>query len=204
VKDDREKKLTPAEEALLMVEKDGPEELVLRSIPEALKYLVYLSKDQLGETELRSLAYQAMKRAVSIFKPGTLRFFAYAKVYLRGELSRHWRELNTVSIPQRKVRNFQIVSLGEVPIEQQVEEPVVFQQVRVHERMELIKPLLDTLSKRDREVLELYYFKGENLKQIGVRFGVGPSAMQVVLSGILRRIRNTLLEQHRLYEDSSN
>jgi len=91
--------LTPAQER-----KSTPENLVMSSIHEALLYTRKCSYGKIPDDALLSLCYETMLKSAKIFRPGKLRFFAYTKARLRGEVKRYWCSLETV-------RNAETVSL---------------------------------------------------------------------------------------------
>lgn len=79
-------------------------DLVMNSMREALLYTRECSRGKIRDDALVSLCYETMTKSARIFKPGRLRFFAYCKARLRGELKRYWENLGTV-------RNAETVSL---------------------------------------------------------------------------------------------
>ena len=128
------------------------EELVMHSLCEAIPYLHTVSRGQVEQDELLSISYAALVKAVKNYKPGGLRFFAYAKVYLRGELSRYWRD-------QDPVKN---ASLHEDKETESRPEPPALQdapysEIDLREQWALLKPLLRSrLTDRERMVIELF------------------------------------------------
>jgi RNA polymerase sigma factor (sigma-70 family) len=91
--------LTAAEE-----KRTSHTDLVMNSMREALLYTRECCRGKIRDDALVSLCYETMAKSARIFKPGKLRFFAYCKARLRGELKRHWKNLGTV-------RNAETVSL---------------------------------------------------------------------------------------------
>ncbi len=71
---------------------------------EALLYTRACCHGKIRDDALVSLCYDTMLKSARIFRPGGLRFFAYCKARLRGELKRYWKNLGTV-------RNAETVSL---------------------------------------------------------------------------------------------
>jgi RNA polymerase sigma factor (sigma-70 family) len=95
--------LTPTQER-----KAPAEELVMNSIREAVLYTRKCSYGKIPDDALLSLCYETMLKSAAIFKPGRIRFFAYCKARLRGEVKRYWRSLETV-------RNAETVSIDTLP-----------------------------------------------------------------------------------------
>lgn len=79
-------------------------DLVMNSMREALLYTRECCHGKIRDDALVSLCYETMTKSARIFRPGHLRFFAYCKARLRGELKRYWANLGTV-------RNAETVSL---------------------------------------------------------------------------------------------
>lgn len=69
----------------------SPEILVLHSMREAFYYAKRCCRGGLLDDEIYSACYDALCKAAKNFKPDKIRFFAYAKPYVRGALSTAWR-----------------------------------------------------------------------------------------------------------------
>lgn len=140
--------------------------LAMHGLCEAIPYIYTVCKGQVPQDEILSFSYRALNQAARNFKPGRLRFFCYAKVYLRSELAKWWKE-------QDIVRD---ASIHEAPQEHQLGIAVAdcnydsadpeFDLIDLKERWELVKPLLNKLTDRERMVLEMVHIGGYNYTDI--------------------------------------
>lgn len=81
--------------------------LVHYSMREAFLYAGKCSKGRLTPNMLTSLSYLGLCKAAKNFKPGQLRFFGYAKIYVRSEVFRHFREISVVrNVPNERITEF--------------------------------------------------------------------------------------------------
>jgi RNA polymerase sigma factor (sigma-70 family) len=156
--------------------------LVLHNLREAVPYALFCCRCSLSEAEVLSLCYTALRKAAVRFKPGGIRFFAYAKQDVRGEIARYWKSLKVVhnakeheSEPVDRInRNETYGDRGEErlieddsegPIEPDYVEPE-FDKIHLREQWEQLVPLLRDLNARERMVIMLHYESGFSRKQI--------------------------------------
>lgn len=79
-------------------------QLVLHSMREAFFYARKCCRCQLPDGEIYSLAYEALSKATTTFTPKRIRFFAYAKVFIRGGICRVWKSQDVIRrIPKEKM-----------------------------------------------------------------------------------------------------
>jgi len=196
------------------------EELVLGSMREAILYAGRCARGRIEPGELFSLCYCALSKAAPRFRPGGIRFFAYAKQDIRGEIARYWKSLDVVKhasehesdeCPVAVIRkNFtdgaeecetELHEVDVEPIEPQHVEPE-FEMINIRERWAIVAPLLHKcLNERERMVLSLVYESGFNFEQIAdmVVPAVSRSAIQNTHGRALRKIRNALMRTKKLY-----
>jgi len=70
--------------------------LILHAMWEAFFYARRCCRLKLPDDEIYSLSYDALCKAVGNFRPGKIRFFAYAKVYVRGAICKEWKKKDVV------------------------------------------------------------------------------------------------------------
>lgn len=170
---------------------------VLHNMREAFFYAREVCKRKLPEDVIYSAVYKALSHASKNYKPGFgIRFFAYAKVYVRSELSAEWREANIV-------RNAECVTFGSVEsIDSEDYEATVgdaetvdpeFQEIFVRDMLEILRPVIETeLAEQEKRVLELVYFNNLRLTDIAIRLRISPSSVSNSHQRALRKLRNIL------------
>lgn len=95
--------LTPEQENALAIkiqasgkqDEDAINELALHSMREAFFYALHCSR-QLAADSVYSLCYSALRYAATNFQPHRIRFLAFSKPYLRGEIYKTFNELKVV------------------------------------------------------------------------------------------------------------
>jgi RNA polymerase sigma factor (sigma-70 family) len=173
------------------------EALVLGHLRDAFFYARKCAYSRIDDDELVSLCYSALTRAAERVKPNLARFFAYAKPYIRGAICRTWKSKDTV----RGAWGAESldVDLENEDSKNEPSQEAEFALIDLREKWELVKPLMSKLSKREQMVLQLFYEGGFNFRQIGDMLGVTRSATQGTHTRALRKIRNALMRQRRLY-----
>lgn len=173
--------------------------LAMSALHEALPYLRTVSNGRIAQDELMSIGYQGLYNAARNFKPGRLRFFSYAKVYLRGQLSRRWRSQDTV-------RN---ASLHEDPEVRSVQatadndecaEPG-YDLIEIKERWALVQPVMrEKLTERERLIVELVTIGGYSFTKVGqlVIPKISRQATQVCYRNALKKVRLALTRKRAL------
>lgn len=212
-------KLTPEVEDSLS--RSGElETLVLHNMREGFFYARHVCRGKLPEDEVFSAVYRALEHASRNYKPGTkvgIRFFAYAKVYVRGALSREWKSKDVVKhakhesldVPARPTvqmmekydrdSDYADYVAGDAKWEETDHADPEFELMHLHEQLEVLRPILKTeLSDHERMIIELSYFGHYNFEQIGERLGVSRSAVQNGHTRAMRKIRTALLKQKEL------
>lgn len=210
-----------AESAL--IRKKDLASLVLHNMREGYYYARALCRGDIPEREVYSAVYRALEHASRNFNPKNaagLRFFAYAKVYVRGSLSKEWRARNVVknakheSIEVPKETTWQPdtstddghvtgdTEHGGTPKWETTEhqEPE-FAAIHFRERMEALKPILKSvLSEHERMIIELTYFADYNFEQIGRKLGVSRSAIQNSHTRALNKLRVAVARKPELFK----
>lgn len=170
------------------------EKLVMHSLKEAFCYARKCSRGNLSEGEVLSVCYSALQDAAKNFKPGMIRFFAYAKPYVRGKVIAEFRSRDIV----KKCRDYE--QLPPTDIEDEDYAPVVdnfhepdFDEFHAKEVCELLKPLMRSrLSDKERMILELKYAGGMTFCQIGELLGTTKSDSHHCATIALEKLRREL------------
>ena len=96
-------RLSREEEAALAIRarkgnQDASNKLVMHTMREALLYTRRTSHNQIDDPERVSLCYRKLMMIVTRFDPDKyrVRFFAFAKPALRGQMKSYWKSLETV------------------------------------------------------------------------------------------------------------
>jgi RNA polymerase sigma factor (sigma-70 family) len=200
--------------------KESLDRMVLSVMRDAILYAGRCARGRIPPGDLFSLSYSALSKAAPRFRPGGIRFFAYAKQDIRGEIARYWKSLDVVKsaslhaddeweipntpLPTKMVHDDEFVVPGESrddELEQNFVEPE-FDMINIRERLAIVQPLMHKhLNERERMVLSLFYESGFNFEQICkmVVPRVSRSAIQNTHGRALRKIRNALLREKKLY-----
>lgn len=217
-----EKELGPEHETALGVriqtkrDEDDMNTLALYNMREAFAYASACCKRRLSETEIFSLCFEALKKAAKNFVPGQIRFFAYAKPYVRGEICNTYDDLRVVRRGETE-----LLAPDDIPGENEHTAEDDFDTCEVQTRdnhfhkedvvdsdMEgimnrdewaSIKPILSKLSEKERQVLDLRFQSGFNFRQIGELLNVSRSDTQATCVRALKKVRCELLRKRKLF-----
>lgn len=194
--------------------------LVLSVMRDAVLYAGRCARGRVPAGELFSLCYSALCKAAPRFRPGGIRFFAYAKQDIRGEIARYWKSLDVVKNaslhedpdvdPPTMSYKLAVTSdeyvapeeAGELEHDERNCAEPEFDMMNIRERLALIQPLMHTyLNERERTVLSLFYESDFNFEQICKMMvpRVSRSAIQNTHGRALRKIRNALMRERKLY-----
>lgn len=190
--------------------------LVMHNMREAVKYAGYCTGGA-PASDLISSCYESLVRSAKKFKPGWIKFFAYCKPAIRGDLKRSWGKKEVVR--NAKTVSFEEISqelsrkkkagdphLREIPpqvetVTGQISEPD-FSGILTRERWEMVKQVIEEVcSERERMVLDLNYRGGLNFQEIASLDGMSRERIRQVHEEALRKVRCALLEKRRLFND---
>ncbi len=202
-------KLTGAEENYLASKgtSGAKSKLILHNINEAKAYAYKCAKGAVPQDELLSLCYDALSKAAKNFKPNRVRFFAYAKVYVRREISAWWVQQDVV-----KYASLHETPIGETDhrpaLDEDAEdysreaEPTSFEFDAVHfrELMGLILPIIKTkLTKMEQMAIDLYYNGSMGFDEIGEILGRTRQRAQSIHQEGLKKIRHELINRKQYF-----
>jgi RNA polymerase sigma factor (sigma-70 family) len=207
-----EKLLAETEDALAReATEDSRNKLVLHNMREAFYYARHVCRGRLPEDEIFSAVYGALAHAVKNYKPGTklgIRFFAYAKPYVRGAICKEWKTKDVVKNAKHESLDKDIgvdddLIGGELDGAKQWEVEAArdpeFESIHIGEQMEFLKPLLHSLlSDHERMVIELAYFGHFNFEDIAKQLGVTRSAVQNTHTRAIQKLRAGAARKERL------
>lgn len=196
--------------------------LVIHAMWESFFYARRCCRMKLPDDEIYSLSYDALCRAVSNFRPGKIRFFAYAKVYVRGAICKAWKQKDVVknssSHESLMIEDvWSTLQHGEERVDmedgrygfcastltdwqQKFREKKLFPDcedpdfstVHTHEIWSILEPFLKGLSSREREVITMMYKQGLNLREIGDQLKVRRQAIDITHQRALKKLRCVL------------
>lgn len=195
--------------------------LVLHNIREAFLYARYVCRAKLTDEEVLSAVYLALSQAVQNYKPGTkagIRFFAYAKPYVRGVIFREWKSRDVVKNGKHESLDIYCPRPPQwIPTERddggpgQYDEDLRYERdpaghcepdfatIAMHEKLDVLKPLIRTaLSEHERMVIELAYFGNFNFEDIGRKLGVTGAAVQNTHTRAIRKLRDAAAQKPQL------
>lgn len=196
------------------------EKLVLHSMREAFFYARRCCRSNLPADEIYSLCYSALCRAAGNFKPRRIRFFAYAKVFIRGEISREWKKKSLVkNVPVEKISSTEIsfdlnrandsvlakehASHGNPGGQKDTElvptcEPE-FSSIHARELWEVLEPLLESkLTPSERTVIFMRYKQELNFREISVLLGTTKQWAQVLHAEALSKLREAMTRNKKV------
>lgn len=204
---DRENEL--AEKIQASQDEDAINELVLHNMRDAFFYALACSRTLLADT-VYSLCYAALRYSATNFQPRRIRFVAFSKPYIRGEIYKTFEE-------RKVVKNAETVSLVlenaeiDTPSSDATREVMDLYHkascvdsdihgIMIRDEWERIRPIfIEKLSEKERMVLELKYEGGFNFRQIGDLLRVSRSDTQATHTRALRKVRCVLLRKKELF-----
>ena len=174
--------------------------LAMHGICEAIPYLRTVCGGRVGYDEILSMSYVALTDAARNFRPGGIRFFCYAKVYLRSELAKWWKSQDIVKHASEAEDKEYVMQAEDYNIAKTDDvDSVNFELIDIKERWAIVKPLLSRLTERERMVMELVYISGLSFTDISKILvpQITREAVRCCHERALRRLRLALLSlQH--------
>lgn len=189
-------------------------DLVLHNMLEGFVYTKGVCRGRVADGEIFSIVYKTLFRNAKRFRPGGIRFLAFAKAGLRGALSRYWSSLNVVKnateitsldIPRPVLDEIAIASTGHRKnyghSEMEPNSDPEFSLIHFRERMEILRiEIAKKLSAQEQMLLTLVYTNGFNFQEVGTLLGITRSAVQAMNAEAIKKLRQAL-SQKRLLED---
>lgn len=218
------RQLTAESEADCMARGDsGRSDLVLATLAEAFLYARKCCHGGVPEDEVLSLCYDALQKSVSNYDPSRGRFFAYSKVYVRGELSQFWKGRDIVkhssqhedkNIPAREgfhqpnsfASNYADLSekfeSGSDEWERQFGTAEMdFEAIRLNELWEIVSPIIESkLSGHARMIIKLRHTSGFGFQHIADLLGISKCTVHDTHRRALMKIRAELYRKKKLYD----
>lgn len=166
------------------------DKLALCNLQEAVIYARHCSRGIFSDGELVSLCWVALRQAAKNYrhhKSRGIRFFAFAKPYVRGQINAE-RKRNRV------VRNAEHESLDGAADCDTVEPN--FSNIEASELLAGLKPaIFSELNDRERAILILRYQSGFSFTEIGERIGFSRQSIQKCHAAALLKLRGALQEK---------
>lgn len=205
--------------------------LVMHAMHEALAYAYRCCRGNLPQDDLFSLCYDSLQSAAKNFRPNIIRFFSYAKIYVRRGIAQMWRSKDVVRNASLHETGFEPASkprdcrsmggergeddfmeqtdpqfhedahLEETFVEAGSVEPE-FERIHLAERMKMVQPIIDRkLNDKERMVLDLFYNGDLTFEQIGKLLGVCRERTRMIHFQALKKIRCELMRQKTLFTE---
>lgn len=204
--------------------------LVMHAMHEALAYAYKCCRGNLHQDDLFSLCYDSLQSAAKNFRPNIIRFFSYAKIYVRRGIAQMWRSKDVVRNASLHESGFEAASK---PIDTRAREEdeidesrdwadpqfhedanfnehlgelgsvePEFERIHLAERMKMIQPIIDRkLNEKERMVLDLFYNGDLTFEQIGKLLGVCRERTRMIHFQALKKIRCELMRQKTLFTE---
>lgn len=206
--------LTPEQESQLIG--DAPT-LALHNMREAFFYAKKCCRGMLSDDEIYSSIYESLCAAAKNFKPNRIRFFAYAKPYIRGGLSLVWKSKDVVKRGKNEiVPEFEAPEgaqdwegsdgiTGMFVREKQPKlhpstEPDI-ESVQVREEYALIQPLMKSmLTDKEQTVIAFRYKSGMTFERIGKLLDTSRADIQLTHARALKKLRSGARSKLRLLD----
>jgi RNA polymerase sigma factor (sigma-70 family) len=201
---------------------DALNDLVLHNMAVGFLYAKSVCRGKVPDDELFSLVYKTLYRNAKRFRPGGIRFLAFAKAGLRGALSRYWSTLNTVrnasevismagdrsiiaAVSLMKIAETESTEITQYTQNIEVEyAPRVdpeFDAIHFRERMALVRAVMEKkLSPQENMIIDLVYTQGFNFQEVGNLLGLTRSAIQAIKTETIKKIRQAMLRKRLLEE----
>lgn len=168
--------------------------LALHNLQEATIYAQHCSRGGLGQEEIISLCWIALRAAANNYrhhKSKGIRFFAFCKPYIRGQISAE-RKRNRVV---RNAEHKSIDPVNDIPLVETTVGPD-HSNIEARELLAGLKPaIFSVLSDRERAILILRYSAGFSFTEIGERIGFSRQAIQKNHAAALLKLRGALQEK---------
>lgn len=197
-------KLLAKPKAAKQAKRVAHEMLVLHSMREAFFYARHCCRSSMPADEIYSLCYIALCKAADNFKTKQLRFFAYSKVFIRGEISREWKKKSIVkNIPGEQMEPLAAahppseddsLRVPKIVItdETQAAQPE-FSSIHAKELWAVLAPLLEERLTPDEKMVILMRYKQElNFEEIGALLGTTKQWAQVLHAEALTKLRSAM------------
>lgn len=184
------------------------ETLALHNMREAFIYARRCCWGNLSDDEIFSACYEALCHAARNFKAGGIRFFGYAKPYIRGGLSKVWRGKDVVR--NKRGEYHEETMLPPVNITDEADEDsdgltgmrlrskVIdktpsqepdLESVQLREEYEILRPMLAKLTDKEQSVIALRYKSSMTFQKIGQLLDTSRADIQVTHARALKKLR---------------
>ena len=169
--------------------KKALDKLAMHNMAEAVKYASQCSRGSLAQPELISLCWIAVRQAAEnyrIRKSGGIRFFGFAKPYIRGQINLERKQ--KIVVRNTEVNQFE-------PSDENTEGVIGpdFSNLETKELLAGLKPaIFSELSDRERAILILRYESGFSFTEIGERIGFSRQSIQNSHFKALKKLRDAL------------
>lgn len=208
--------MTPETESSLAGTPDCEPTLALHNMREAFLYARKCCRGMLTDDEIYSACWDALCKAAKNFKSGKIRFFGYAKPYIRGALSQVWKSKDVIPnkpyvVRTRKGEPTRLIE--EMESEDIAEEADgitgVFRKARFvnifptvqpeldaiqsREEWKLLEPLIQsTLTDKEQTVITLRYKSSLSFERIGALLKISRQDIQTTHAVALKKLQRAV------------
>jgi RNA polymerase sigma factor (sigma-70 family) len=195
---------------------DSINELALHAMREAFYYGLACAK-KLPADAVYSLCYTGLHAAARNFAPNMIRFFAYSKAYVRGEIYRAYEDLKVVRKAEHQtlapdtctedeatedhkmsLNTSDTYEVSKRFLKSDIVESAL-PDIMARDDWSVLKPIMDDkLSEKERMVLQLTYEGDLNFRQIGDLLNVSRSDAQATHTRAIKKLRCVLARKRGL------
>lgn len=204
------------EENCIAGEPDSDTVLALHNMREAFIYAKKCCRGMLSDDDIFSCCYEALMKAAKNFKSNQIRFFAYAKPYVRGGVSSVWKSKDIVKRGKNaglQLEEYDYHSedaedadgltgtlINEKPRANlpPISDPEI-ESIQIREEYKLLEPLLQSvLTDKEQTVIALKYKSGLTFQKIGELLDTSRPDIQVTHARALKKLRSAAKQKIRL------
>ncbi len=191
-----DEKLSRKDEDRLL--KKNPQQALLNNMRESFLYGKKCCRDVISDPEIFSLCWEALNKAVRNYKPGGLKFFSYAKIYVRSEMFKVCKSHGNHDESLDELNDL-IIDQDDGVIPETATVPANFELIDLREKWDLVKPVIDEiLSEQERMIVSLRYRTGWNFQKIGQLLRISRSAVQQTHANAIIKIKAALIVANKL------
>lgn len=194
-----------ADEEIKLAKAGGEEarqKIVWHAMNEAVPYVITCSKSFgiLARSETISLCWDTLNKCVKNFNPTVgVRFFAYARVWLRGAMRNYCLNNSTVKNEWRGVRTADTyVPRAHTPqweLEEIISCDSCVGDIIRREAFDMMKTLIVKLSKKEKEIIHMRLVKEMSFPEIAAHYKTTRSATQAMFAKSMRKLRRWMYEK---------
>lgn len=178
-------------------------EVVMNNMRQAVLYARRICREQFQDDELISLCYGTMLRQAKRYDPNSpLDFFTFAKIGVRGDVNRHFKQLDTVRQSKRVTMPNWSEGVHKMTDSLEVNDTFGNAETRDEARF-VLRSIRRCCTEREQVIFALTYFGCLGFHETARLLGVSRSAIQAAHARALEKVRSDCRATERLLFDES-